>query len=64
MKLSNKAIKEFKEIYYKDFGEKLSDEKARRIAEGFLELFSIVYPYESLLDRNNYDSNDSQNNTE
>lgn len=48
MELSKQAIEEFKEIYYKEFGEKLSDEKARRIGEGLLELFSVVYPFEVL----------------
>lgn len=48
MELSKKAIEEFKEIYYQEFGEKLSDETARRVGEGLLELFSVIYPSELL----------------
>ena len=46
MDLNKKAIEEFKEIYYQEFGEKLSDETARRVGEGLLELFSVIYPPE------------------
>jgi len=56
MELSKEAIEEFREIYYQEFGDKLSDEKARRIGEGLLELLSIVYPFESLRDTSGPDN--------
>lgn len=41
--LPDEAIDEFKEIYKKEFGEKLSDEEARRKAENLIKLFDAVY---------------------
>jgi hypothetical protein len=43
MSLSEQAISDLKEIYYQEFGEKISDEKARLIAEGLLLLFEVIY---------------------
>jgi len=43
MELSKEAIKEFKEIYYKEFGTVISDEKARELGENLLSLFEIIY---------------------
>ncbi len=41
--LPDEAIKEFKEIYKKEFNEELSDEEARRRAESLYGLFEAVY---------------------
>lgn len=43
MKLSKKAIKEFKEIYFKKFNVKLTDEKANELGVELLEFFSLIY---------------------
>ena len=43
MRLSKEAIEEFKDIYCKKFGEKLSDEKAQELAERLVLLYKAVY---------------------
>jgi len=43
MRLSKEAIEEFKDIYYKKFGEKNSDAKAQELGERLLLLFKAVY---------------------
>lgn len=43
MRLSKKAIKEFKEIYYKEFGRTISDEEAQEKGQSLLSLFKIIY---------------------
>jgi hypothetical protein len=43
MRLSKKAIKEFKKIYLKEFGRALSDEDAQEKGLNFLSLFKIIY---------------------
>lgn len=43
MELSKQAIEEFREIYYKEYGEWLSYEEAERVATGLIELMSVVY---------------------
>jgi len=43
MRLSKEAIEEFKDIYYKRFGEKLLDAKARELGEKLLLLVKAVY---------------------
>ena len=43
MRLSKEAVEEFKDIYYKRFGEKLSDEKAKELAERLVLLYKAVY---------------------
>jgi len=43
MRLRKQAIKEFKEIYYKEFGERISDEEAKEMGENILSLFKLVY---------------------
>ena len=43
MRLSKEAVEEFKDIYYKKFGEKLSDEKAQELAERLVLLYKAVY---------------------
>ena len=43
VKLSKEAIKEFKEIYKKEFGEEISDREAYDKASNLLRLFEAVY---------------------
>lgn len=43
MRLSKEAIKEFKEIYHKEFGEVISDEEAQEMGGGLLSLFKVIY---------------------
>lgn len=43
MRLSKQAIKEFKDIYYKEFGEKISDEETQEMGANLLSLFKIIY---------------------
>jgi len=58
MRLSKEAVEEFKDIYYKRFGEKLSDEKAKELAERLVLLYKAVYhPFP---EDNNRDENDKR----
>ena len=41
--LSDKAVKEYQEIYKREFGEELSDSGAREQAESFIRLFRLIY---------------------
>jgi len=43
MKLSNEAIKEFKEIYKREFGKIISDEEAQEKGQNLLSFFKIIY---------------------
>lgn len=43
MRLSKKAIKEFKGIYYKEFRRKISDQEAQEMGANLLSLFKIIY---------------------
>ena len=43
MRLSKKAIDEFKEIYFKKFGVQLTDEKANELGVELLEFFKLIY---------------------
>jgi len=43
MGLSKEAIKEFKEIYYKEFEEKISDQEAQEMGGNLISLFKIIY---------------------
>ena len=43
MRLSKEAIKEFKDIYYQEFREEISDEEAQEMCESLLSLFKIIY---------------------
>lgn len=43
MALSKKEIDEFKEIYAKEFGETISDEKAQELGENLIALFGVIY---------------------
>ena len=42
MLLSDQAVKEFKEIYEKEFNEKLTDDEYRIRAENFLRLMKLI----------------------
>jgi hypothetical protein len=43
MRLSQKAIEEFKEIYHKEFKEEISDAEAQELGKSLLWLFKIIY---------------------
>jgi len=43
LKLSNKALEEFKKIYLSEFGISLSDDIANKLGVELLELFEIIY---------------------
>jgi hypothetical protein len=43
MGLSKEAIEEFKKIYSDEFGEEISDEKAKELGESLLSIFKIIY---------------------
>ncbi len=50
MQLPPEAIKEFKEIYKKDFGEELSDQEAYDKALSVLHVFAILLQEDNDLD--------------
>ena len=54
MQFNKKAIKEFKEIYRKEFNEEIDDKTARKMAGRLLILFKAVY---GPLIKNNHESN-------
>mgnify|MGYP001580821903 CR=1 FL=1 len=41
--ISEKALKEFKQIWKEDFGEEISDEKATELGINLLTLFDHIY---------------------
>ncbi len=43
MSLSEKAIRDFREIYYKQYGKLISDEEAQEIGQRLISLFRIIY---------------------
>jgi len=43
MSLSEKDIKELKEIYYREFGKPISDEEAQEMGQRLISLFRIIY---------------------
>ena len=43
MRLSEEAIKEFKDIYYQEFRQRISDEEAQEMGGNLLSLFKIIY---------------------
>jgi DNA-directed RNA polymerase subunit RPC12/RpoP len=43
MQLSDKSIQEFKDIFEKEYGKKLSDAEARESAENLMGFMSILY---------------------
>jgi hypothetical protein len=42
MRLSEKAIKELKEIYQAEYGKDISDEEAQEIGQRLISLFRII----------------------
>jgi hypothetical protein len=42
MKLSEEAIEDFKEIYYREYGKEISDEEAQEMGQNLLSLFHII----------------------
>jgi hypothetical protein len=42
MKLSKKAIDEFKEIYFREFGQNITDEEAQVLGSNLISLFKII----------------------
>lgn len=60
MKLSKKAIDEYKEIYRREYGKTLTDEDAYEQASNLLRLFKVIYrPLPS--EKKNKNSKDSCN---
>ena len=43
MRLSEQAIKEFKEIYRREYGKTISDDEAQEIGQRLIALFKIIY---------------------
>ena len=43
MKLSETAIKEFKEIYYRQYGKPISDEETQEMGQRLISLFKVIY---------------------
>jgi hypothetical protein len=43
MRLSKRAIEEFKEIYFREYGKYLSDEEAQEMGQRLISLFRIIY---------------------
>lgn len=43
MDLSKEAIEEFKSIYFKQFGETISDREAIDLGESLIRFFEIIY---------------------
>jgi len=62
MRLSKEAIEEFKEIYEREFGETISDEKAQELGQNLVSLFKIIYrPIpENKEEKNNKDDQDNK----
>jgi hypothetical protein len=42
MKLSKKAIEEFKEIYLRQFGQEITNEEAQELGSNLIALFKII----------------------
>ena len=43
MRLSKEAIREFRDAYYEEFGERISDAEAEEMGENLLFLFDLIY---------------------
>lgn len=43
MRLSKKAVEEFKTIYFKKYGVQLTDEQANELGVELLEFFKLIY---------------------
>jgi len=41
--LSEAALQEFKKIWFEEFGEEISDEKAAELGINLLSLFNVIY---------------------
>ena len=41
--INHKAIKEFQDLYLKEYGKKLTDEQASELGTGLLNLFKLIY---------------------
>jgi hypothetical protein len=42
MKLNKKAIDEFKEIYFREFGQQITDEEAQELGSKLISLVKII----------------------
>jgi hypothetical protein len=42
MTLSKKAIEEFKEIHFREFGQQITDEEAQELGLNMISLFKII----------------------
>jgi len=68
--LSDQALKEFKEIWRKQFGEEISDERAVELGINLLNLFDHIYRpvprewMEELLKIEEQEKNEEQNKSE
>lgn len=61
MRLSKEAIKEFQEIWYEEFKERISEEKAREKGESLISLFEIIYRPISEKARENFSNKTNSN---
>lgn len=61
MKLGKEAIKEFKKIYYQEFGEGLSDEAAQEMGGNLVSLFKIIYRPIPRVDKSNAGDESNKN---
>ena len=43
MEIDKESLEEFKKLWKKEFGEKLSDEEARQKADHFVNIYRAVY---------------------
>ena len=58
MELSKDAIEEFKDIYYQEFGERISDKEVQEMGVNLLSLFEIIYrPISKFGEQNSKDKN-------
>ena len=60
MRLSKEAIKEFKDIYYKEFGERIADQEAQEMGANLISLFKIIYRPIPEMDKSNLTDQDDK----
>jgi len=61
MRLSKEAIKEFKKIYYGEFGETISEKEAQEMGANLLSLFRMIYrPVPEVGEQNPEDKNNKR----
>jgi len=61
MRLSKQAIREFKDIYHKEFGRKISDQEAQELGANLISLFKIIYrPVPEVGEQNPKDKNNKR----